>query len=113
MARRHDRADIERALARREVQGLTFVELGRQTGIPSGTLAYWSHKLRRQARELEGGGFVQLIGTGRSSSSDEVVDARPPASVRIEHPSGTVIEFFGDAAQAVTDHLVEALPSWL
>ncbi len=36
------RERMRRLLARRARQGLTYGELSRQTGIPTGTLGWWS-----------------------------------------------------------------------
>jgi hypothetical protein len=110
--RRHDRADIERALVRREAQGLTFDELALRTGIPAGTLSYWSHKLRREAMDESESGFVQLIESSRPSGSNPADGSWPASAVRIEHPSGLVIEFSGVAAEIATDRLLAELASW-
>ena len=39
------RRRVSRWLARRRREGLTFRELSELSGIPAGTLAWWSHKL--------------------------------------------------------------------
>jgi len=53
-------------LALREEQGLTLRELSRRTGVPAGTLGYWSWRLQREAssgrsRGRASKGFVELI----------------------------------------------------
>lgn len=50
---------MRRLLARREREGLTFAELSQQSGVPLGTLASWSSRLRSEG-SAELGGFVEL-----------------------------------------------------
>ena len=110
--RRHDRAEIEHALARREAQGWTFEELARRTRIPAGTLSYWSQKIRREADEFQDG-FVQLVARKDRSEADSTSDAsRGTSTVRIEHPAGAVIEFTGAAADVAADRLLEEFTHW-
>ena len=57
---------MRRWLALREEQGLTLGALSKRTGVPAGTLGYWSWKLRREGRGRQGRrraakGFVELI----------------------------------------------------
>jgi transcriptional regulator with XRE-family HTH domain len=70
MKHRDRREQMRRLLTRREREGLTYVELGRRTGIPAGTLAWWSSRLRREV-QLEPAGFVELVAeSGSSAGSD-------------------------------------------
>lgn len=48
MGKHERREEIRGWLALRSSEGLTFVELSRRSGIPSGTLAWWSSRLRRE-----------------------------------------------------------------
>ncbi len=48
MAKRHERATMERLLRRRRRDGLTFRELSEDSGVPMPTLAWWSRKLERE-----------------------------------------------------------------
>ena len=48
MAKRHERATMERLLHRRRREGLTFRELSEGSGVPTPTLAWWSRKLERE-----------------------------------------------------------------
>jgi hypothetical protein len=79
------REEMRRLLGRRERQGLTFVELSRQTGIPVGTLASWAWKLRRGGRGRraptpngEARGFVEFV------AGPEIGCDRAPADYAFE-----------------------------
>ena len=106
------RADMERHLSRREAEGLTFVELAQRTGIPSGTLSYWNHKLRREAADTDGPAFVELVEAQEPDSATPCATTRPDSSVRIEHPSGKVIEITGAAAEAAVERLLREVTKW-
>jgi hypothetical protein len=68
MAAMERREEMRRLLGRREREGLTFVELAQQTGIPVGTLASWAWKLRR-----EGGGSRAARSRGHAPGFVELV----------------------------------------
>ena len=104
------RAEITRLLATRESQGLTFKALAERSGIPLGTLSYWSHKLRREARREERPqSFIEL----QPAPAVEEDPETSHAAVRIEHSSGLTIDFTGDAALLATQHLVgRDRPEW-
>jgi len=59
---------IKRLLLERDRDGLTLTELSQRSGIPSGTLAGWVTRLRRE-RQVEAGvespgrsaGFVEIV----------------------------------------------------
>jgi hypothetical protein len=63
--RRHDPALIERLLASRDAAGTTLARLAGESGIPLGTLAYWSWRRRQR---------------GASSSFAEVIVRPGPAA---------------------------------
>jgi len=84
---------MERLLARRTRQGLTYRELSEETRIPIPTLGYWAAKLRREAVEPES----RLVEV-------EVVD--DPAPITIESRSGLRVTVEPDFD---LDHLVRVL----
>ncbi len=57
MHTRHDHTRIRSLLRRRDREGLTYRELSESSGIPAGTLAYWSSRLRRDTTPA---GFDEL-----------------------------------------------------
>ena len=109
---RRRRADMERHLARREAEGLTFVELAQRTGIPFGTLSSWNHKLRREAADGDGAAFVELVEAQEPDSPTPCATTRRDSSVRIEHPSGKVIEITGAAVEAAVEQLLREVTTW-
>ncbi len=91
---------MERLLARRERQGLTFRELSEESGIAVPTLSWWASKLRRESAEPE----ARLVPV-------EVLDEGGSGSVTIELGSGLrlVVEPGFDAEQLA--RVVSALSS--
>jgi hypothetical protein len=75
-------------LARRERDGLSLRQLSKESGIPSGTLAWWSWRLRQQPDDGQGaaGGFVEVV---TSSRVDGEVIVRLENGVAVEVPTGT------------------------
>lgn len=70
-----DREQRMRALlAEREREGLTFEELSRRSGVPAGTLGWWSAKLRRQRASRSHVEFIEL----------KVSDVVPVPSAKVE-----------------------------
>jgi len=56
------REQMRRWLARRAERGLTFRELSQETGVPIGTLGFWSWKFRAESRDVEPqSAFVELL----------------------------------------------------
>lgn len=111
------RREIERLLSLRRSKGLSLPlrELSNRSGIPFGTLSWWSHRLRSEA-EAAGGGFVELVETGsvapQASSARTLERADARGELRIHHPSGVVVEFSGALAETVTRQLVAELATW-
>ncbi len=64
------RTEIERWLAVRVREGLTFRELARRSGICAGTLGHWAWRLRReQKRGKRASGFVELVSAPMSADA--------------------------------------------
>ncbi|MFN9705391.1 MAG: IS66 family insertion sequence element accessory protein TnpA [Planctomycetota bacterium] len=61
-------------LARRERDGLSLRAFSEETGIPFGTLSWWSWRLRQDSSGESGGsGFVEVVASGRSARDAVVV----------------------------------------
>lgn len=91
--------------ARRERDGLSLRELSEKSGIPLGTLSWWSWQLRQQpakpvraARTAKKRGFVEVVATAKSSR--EVV-VRLGSNVEIEMPAGTDVTWLRDLIAAL------------
>lgn len=56
------RVEMERLLALREREGLTYAEAARRGRVSRGTLAWWSWRLRHEGAETAkcDGGFVEV-----------------------------------------------------
>ncbi len=111
MVKRTDRRrEMERLLARRKREGVSLRGLSEETGIPIGTLSWWSHRLREEAKGARQG-FCEVR---------VLEDAREPTSgrgawsgaVRLELPDGVVAELEGQLAEQVTEAIVERLRRW-
>ena len=102
------REEMRRLLVRRERQGLTFQELSEQSGIPAGTLAFWSWKLRQgtgriPAKARDRGGFVELVATRTQDSSDAT------SSLEIVLANGRHVVVHGEVDEARVLRVVAAL----
>ena len=90
-------------LSRRERDGLSLRRLALESGIPVGTLAWWSWRLRQDSggdRVVEGGGgFVELV-ERRPHAPDGVVVVLT-SGVRVEVASG----FDADLLRSVVEAL--------
>jgi len=56
------RAEVERWLALRDRESLTYLELSQRCGIRANTLAHWAWRLRQErSTQPEGPSFVELV----------------------------------------------------
>jgi len=106
------RREIERLFALREREGLSLRALADRSGIPVGTLSWWSHRLRQEespafteVRVVDDQGDV-------SASPAPLRDAGGACRMRLSLPSGVVAELEGDLADRVASALVEDLLRW-
>ncbi len=62
-------------LARRERDGLTLRELSEESGIPFGTLSWWSWRLRQMSEDDERGSaaFVEVVAHSARNDGEVVV----------------------------------------
>ena len=93
------RKEMAALLARRERDGLSLRELSEETGIPFGTLSWWSWRLRqRSGHEESNVGFVEVVATGGSDRGAVVMRI---GDVELEVPPGTDTAWLGDLATAL------------
>lgn len=103
------RAEMERWFRLRDEEQLSLRRLSERSGIPVGTLSWWSHQLR-QARSDEGG-FVEVQVFDRAPGAADQLPAGE-SELRIRHPSGLAVELRGALARSVADRLVEVIERW-
>src|SRR5690606_25411670 len=84
--RRHDPTFIRKLLAERRSTGESYASIAQRTGIPVGTLGWWSH---RERQHPEGSGFVEV----------RVRDDVSPAPA--ESPTFKVVVAVGDRSREV------------
>ena len=110
MVKRTDRRrEMERLLARRKREGMSLRCLSEETGIPMGTLSWWSHGLREEKDEkMPGFREVRVVEDAREVGRP----ASQSGSVRLELSEGVVAEFEGELAEQVTGAIVERLRRW-
>jgi transcriptional regulator with XRE-family HTH domain len=102
------RSEVERWLRVREREGVSFAELARRSGIPFGTLANWSRRLRLSATTEAGQGFVQVVATDEASRARD--GEQDVITLRLS--SGARIELRGRFAEHLAAQLKEQLGSW-
>lgn len=61
MSHRYCRDEIAELLAYKEQAGLTYRELGEETGINRHTLAHWAWRLKAEGRSADDIGFVEVV----------------------------------------------------
>jgi hypothetical protein len=91
--------------ARRERRGLSLRQLSEETGIPVGTLSWWSWRLRDDSSvdRRAGSDFVEVV--------PEPGVAVPRGAVVVELRNGIRLEVEGDLDVDVLRRLVGALQS--
>lgn len=88
-------------LVRREREGLSLRQLSEESGIPFGTLSWWSWRLR-QAGGAERGGeraFVEVVAADRCGGDEVVV--RLDNGVAVEARAGTDTAWLRDLVAAL------------
>jgi len=102
------RREIERLFALRDREGLSLRELAEHSGIPYGTLSWWSHQLRQEARSEPAFAAVEVVDV----DDDQVCDRPTDAELIVRHPTGLVVELRGALAEYVADQVMSRLSSW-
>lgn len=102
------RREIERLFALRDREGLSLRELAEHSGIPCGTLSWWSHQLRQEADTKPGFAAVEVVDPHVDAVDDRAMDAE----VVVHHPTGLVVEMRGALAGQVADHVMRRLSAW-
>ena len=85
MTRRSRRDEIVALLAQREREGLTYEQLARRSDLAANTLAWWSWRLRREARDRVAFAEVELREEG-----DAVAPSRPSAGLTVRRGEWSV-----------------------
>lgn len=99
---------MEGWLARREREGWSLRRLADESGIPVGTLSWWSYVLRRERSEA---GFAEVRAVSRRVDASRGPSASEPA-VCLRHPSGCCVELRGAVAEQVGARLIELVERW-
>jgi transcriptional regulator with XRE-family HTH domain len=102
------RREIERLFALRDREGLSLRELAEHSGIPCGTLSWWSHQLRQETRSEPAFATVEVV----DLDADAVGDGATDAELVVRYPSGVVVELRGVLANRIADDVVSRLSSW-
>ena len=97
MARPNRREEMRRLLKRRERHGLTYRELGDESGVSVHTLSWWAWRLRREEREQTS--FVEV----------EVAESRDVGGLEVEAPSGHVVRVPDNFDAAALQRVLEVL----
>ena len=102
------RREIERLFALRDREGLSLRELAEHSGIPFGTLSWWSHQLRQETRSEPAFATVEVVDV----EHDPVGGREGDAELIVHHPSGVVLELRGALAGRVVERVMSRLSSW-
>lgn len=74
MRPRTSREEIERLLARKERDRLSYAALAEETGISRHTLASWASRLRREASQADEPSFVEVVVQHEDPDHNELVE---------------------------------------
>ncbi|MGE3173058.1 MAG: hypothetical protein AB7O97_10575 [Planctomycetota bacterium] len=85
-------------LARRERDGLSLRELSDRSGIPLGTLSWWSWRLRQDAVDTAGG-FVEVVAAEPRADRGALI--RLGSDLEIEVPAETDVTWLRDLVSAL------------
>ena len=109
--RKERRREIERLFVLRAREGLSLRELADRSGIPVGTLSWWSHRLREEARASESRtesmpAFSQVRLVGPVAAPVEFAN-EVGSAVRVRLPGGAVVELEGEHAERMVSAVLE------
>jgi len=90
---------------------LSLRALSERSGIPVGTLSWWSHKLRSEAEE-SAPAFVEVIEAEPSCVESEMSRPDSVVELRVHHPSGVILELRGELAREVARQYAPEFAAW-
>jgi transcriptional regulator with XRE-family HTH domain len=102
------REEIGRLLAVRERERLSLRALSERSGIPVGTLSWWTHRLRQGSA---GAAFREVKVVEADDASGQAAQGTEP-ELTLRHPSGLVVEIRGALAIQVAGEIVEGIARW-
>jgi len=79
MRKRYGETQKRSILARKELEGLTYAELSRETGIPVSTLGYW----KRKFGGVEGGMFEEIAVEDEHGARASAIEVVGPLGHRV------------------------------
>lgn len=99
---------MEELLSLRESAGLSLRALSEESGIPLGTLSWWSHRLRMAEEAAPGFAEVRMVdaweGEGAASASGPEIVVR--------YPDGVAVEMRGPAAEQALARALSTIERW-
>lgn len=106
VTRTRRRREIERLFALREAKGLSLRELSGRSGIPLGTLSWWSHRLRTEAsrRPFAEVAVVEMEDAGETAAEEP--------DLVLRHPSGAAVELRGHLAEKLVAGMLARIEQW-
>ena len=115
MARQNDQRQTDRRqemrewFHRREQEGWTLRELARRSGIPAGTVSWWSHELRKRRgrKGTKKRGFYEVVPTAPEASVPP--PPGPESAIRIRLRDGTELDLVGGVDERVLARVLAVL----